>query len=109
MPRALLFVYGTLRPDRAPPEVAPLLAGARIVGEGSVRGRLLDLGEFPGLVPDAAARVRGVLLDVPEEALPALDAYEECDAGLFARRRVRVALDDGGEADCWAYEYARHT
>ena len=42
-----LFVYGTLRPERAPAEIADVV---RLVGGGTVQGRLLELGGYPGLV-----------------------------------------------------------
>ena len=53
---ALLFAYGTLMRGYALHGV--LARGATWLAEGSVRGRLLDLGAYPGLVA-GPGRVRG--------------------------------------------------
>ena len=51
-------------------------ARSTFLGEGSVRGRLVDLGSYPGLIA-GAGRVRGEIyrLDGPE-LLPVLDREE---------------------------------
>jgi gamma-glutamylcyclotransferase (GGCT)/AIG2-like uncharacterized protein YtfP len=75
-----------------------LLAGspaAKRVGAGWIHGRMLDLGDYPGVVVDGAAgRVAGEVWEVPTGSLRKLDAYEE----YFPRRKpqslfVRVRLD----------------
>jgi gamma-glutamylcyclotransferase (GGCT)/AIG2-like uncharacterized protein YtfP len=48
-------VYGTLRPGRAPAAVAAVVATLRPLGAARVRGRLYDLGAYPGAVPDSGA------------------------------------------------------
>lgn len=109
-----LFVYGTLRPAVAPPELAAVTAGFPVVGLGITPGRLFDVGEHPAAVFEerGAEFVLGDVLEVPEapDALAAVDAYEECDprdaaAGLFRRERVAVMLEDGAVVKCWAYAY----
>ena len=72
------------------------------LGHGDVRGRLLDLGRYPGLI-DGAGRVRGEIyrLDDPE-LLPVLDREEGYN---FERRRAVVELDGGGRARAWLYRY----
>ena len=110
---ARLFVYGTLHPDRAPGEIADLVSRFQPIGEGTVRGRLYDLGSYPAMVLDRkAGQVRGQVFVVPREpgALSRLDAYEEYSPAelsdsLFLRRKTRVTLDDGRRADCWIYVY----
>ncbi|HXH83826.1 MAG TPA: gamma-glutamylcyclotransferase family protein, partial [Candidatus Tectomicrobia bacterium] len=97
---ALLFVYGTLMRGYA--LHGGLARGARRVGEGTVRGALLDLGSYPGLV-EGGGRVRGELyrLDDPE-LLPVLDREEGYN---FQRRRAVVALQDGTRVRAWVYRY----
>jgi len=53
----LLFVYGTLMQGLP---LHHLIAGrCEFVGEGTVTGRLLDLGRYPGAVPERPGNVRG--------------------------------------------------
>jgi gamma-glutamylcyclotransferase (GGCT)/AIG2-like uncharacterized protein YtfP len=96
----LLFTYGTLMRGYG---LHPVLAGgATAMGEGSVAGRLLDLGRYPGLIA-GAGRVRGELyrLDDPE-LLPVLDREEGYN---FERRRAVVTLAGGRRVRAWLYRY----
>src|SRR5947209_20552839 len=79
-----------------------LAPGATWLGDGAVRGRLLDLRRYPALV-DGAGRVRGEIyrLDDPE-LLPVL-AREE--GYSFERRRAIVTLANGRRARAWVYRY----
>ena len=96
-----LFVYGTLHPDRAPAEIAEVVRGFRQIGRGSVRGKLFDLGEYPGVVLDGGGGVvNGVVFTLPDGVLARLDAYE---GGSFERERVRVEMADGSRRECWMY------
>jgi len=100
-PPGLLFAYGTLVPaDPGLREAGGWVADA-------VRGRLFDLGPYPGLVglgePDApwvAGHVRPVGLG---ELLDRLDPYEGVDEGLY--RREAVTTRAGRRA--WVYTYGR--
>ena len=100
-PRAeLLFAYGTLMRGY----VRHRLLGPRAerVGDGRVRGQLLDLGAYPGLVTGAGA-VRGEVYRLPDpQVLPAIDREEGYN---FERRRTLVTLDGGRRARVWAYWY----
>ena len=53
---SLLFVYGTLRPFVDIPMAKWLRRAARYMGPATTRGRLYDLGAYPGM---RAARGRG--------------------------------------------------
>ena len=79
-----------------------LTGRATYVGAGRVRGTLLDLGAYPGLVAGRGA-VSGEVyrLDAPE-LLPDVDREEGYN---FERRRRRIALSDGRTAWAWAYHY----
>ena len=96
-----LFVYGTLLP------LAQEAANSKIWVADAVRGRLFDLGPFPGLVDlddPAASWVEGFRRRVNEELLNgSLDQYEGVSEGLF--RRVRT-FTRGGER-VWIYIYNR--
>jgi gamma-glutamylcyclotransferase (GGCT)/AIG2-like uncharacterized protein YtfP len=112
----LLFIYGTLHPERAPHVIRDAARRLRPVGAGTVRGRKLDLGEYPGLLVGEAAGedtsdVPGEVFEVPDaETLAALDAYEDYrpndpEASLFLRVETPVTMSDGALKTCWVYVY----
>ncbi|MFD0671557.1 gamma-glutamylcyclotransferase [Cohnella sp. GCM10027633] len=69
-----VFVYGSLLPGlHNYGVVSSHVVAAR---EGRVRGRLVDAGRYPALLPDSSRTVRGIWLDVSIDALPALDELE---------------------------------
>lgn len=97
----LLFAYGTLAPASAQDAARE---GWR---EDAIRGRLFDLGPYPGLVgldDPTAIWVKGYTRRVdPDELRGRLDAYEGVDEGLY--RRVAATTRAGRRA--WVYVYAR--
>lgn len=113
----LLFIYGTLHPERAPAAIAATARRLRPLGGATVRGRRYELGEYPGVVlsGDIGDQVRGELFLLPEGAegaavLARLDAYEDFrpadPAGsLFLRQRTQATLEDGTQRACWVYTY----
>jgi len=109
----LLFIYGTLHPERAPSAIAAAARRLRPVGAGTIHGRLLDLGEYPGVVLEETegSEVSGEVFEVPDaETLARLDAYEdyrpaEPEASLFLRMETEVAMSDGTRRSCWVYLY----
>jgi gamma-glutamylcyclotransferase (GGCT)/AIG2-like uncharacterized protein YtfP len=110
------FFYGTLRTGHGPPPIAHVLRTARTLGPGRVRGRLYDLGAYPGGIPDeqAPTTIPGSVFELPDdpELLRDLDAYEEfdpqrTDASLFLRTEGEVELEDGRRISCWMYVYNR--
>ncbi len=111
----LLFVYGTLHPDRAPAEIAAVARTLTLVGPATIRGTLLDLGAYPGVLLDSEDEVRGNIFALPDPAdatWQRLDAYEDFRPGdpaasLFLRRQTVATLADGSELVCGVYVYNR--
>ena len=112
----LLFLYGTLHPDRAPAEIASAARRLTPVARGAIRARLYDLGAYPGVIlaeeaDPTAPKVSGQIFAVPDAAtLAALDRYEDFRpedpaASLFLRTKAVVTLDDGSCQTCWVYVY----
>ena len=107
---SLLFVYGTLRPFVDIPMARWLRGAACYVGPATARGRLYDLGPYPGL---CAARGRGELVigDVYRVSRPgifrALDRYERGARGKarFVRDRCVVRFARGARKAAWVYRY----
>jgi gamma-glutamylcyclotransferase (GGCT)/AIG2-like uncharacterized protein YtfP len=112
-----LFAYGTLRQGHALREIAEAAAQLRPIGKGVARGRLYDLGAYPGAVfasGEDAGEIEGEVFEVPDEAvLRALDAYEGFEpddpaASLFVRIPIEVRMAGRGDSVfCWAYQYNR--
>lgn len=113
-----LFVYGTLRQGSGRPMAGYLARHARRVGRATMKGRLYDLGGYPGAVPsdslDDGVVGEVYLLDSPEAVLRALDEYEGCGPEdppptEYRRQRVTVRMEDGRRLQAWAYIYNRPT
>jgi gamma-glutamylcyclotransferase (GGCT)/AIG2-like uncharacterized protein YtfP len=111
-----LFVCGTLLPGRAPREIADVASRLRSIGAATVKGRLYDLGAYPGAILDASTpqEISGWVFALPLDpsVLEALDDYEnynphDPESCLFVRTRASVKLDDGRELECWMYVYNR--
>jgi len=109
-----LFAYGTLQPGHAPAKIAPAAANLRLVGKGSVRGVLYDIGGYPGAVPNprATTKIIGTVLELPGDpaVLRRLDSYEGYDpkspaTSEYIRERQTVELSDGRTLACWFYRY----
>ena len=106
-----LFVYGTLRRG-FPLHLRLGKRSVRYLGKGRVRGRLYDLGEFPGALPSSSPHdeIEGEayeLLD-GEKQLRELDKVEEFypdrpDDSLFVRRITDVRLHGGQHVKTWVY------
>jgi gamma-glutamylaminecyclotransferase len=100
--RTILFVYGTLKRDRRNHQ---LIADQQYLGEAATepRYRLIDLGPYPGLIPDEenGLAVRGELWAVTWCCLVELDDFE---GGDYARGPVTV---DGCGKSVQAYFWAK--
>jgi gamma-glutamylcyclotransferase (GGCT)/AIG2-like uncharacterized protein YtfP len=110
-----VFVYGTLRAgevnDIGQAAAQSALATPMLIGEASVRGRLFDFGNYPGLVPDDdGIHVKGDVYEVDERLVQVLDQIEQVypgEEGLFVQHEVTVNVD-GAEFDCLYYPVQPH-
>ncbi|HLC43413.1 MAG TPA: gamma-glutamylcyclotransferase family protein, partial [Methylomirabilota bacterium] len=105
-----MFVYGTLMQGFALYHL--LESRARCLGRGTVPGRLVSLGDFPGLLDDPRQRVHGELYQTerPEALWRLLDEAEGFDPrdiaqSLFAREVTHVSMADGSVIPAWVYRY----
>jgi gamma-glutamylcyclotransferase (GGCT)/AIG2-like uncharacterized protein YtfP len=110
----LLFIYGTLHPDRAPAEIAAAARRLTPFGSATIRARLYHLGAYPGAVLDSTAPpIPGELFTIPDaDTLAALDAYEDFRPAspadsLFLRVETTATTPDGASHACWVYIYNR--
>ncbi|MCA9284375.1 MAG: gamma-glutamylcyclotransferase [Phycisphaerales bacterium] len=120
-PVAAFFVYGTLLRGESRAGVVRGLEPAS-VEPGSVRGRLLDLDRYPGMVPPAGpndvSRVQGELVVLAPGSMPSavaqldeIEGFEGFDRAesvhLFVRRLIEVEVADGRQVLAWTYLFAR--
>lgn len=125
-----LLVYGTLLPGL---RLAAEMAGARLIGPGTVPGALYDLGAYPGLLPlppgpaeqghrqihgQTHGLVYGLVYAVAANHLARLDAVEEVVPGdvaasLYLRQAlpceplVPTRAPSDWPTSVWAYVYNR--
>jgi gamma-glutamylcyclotransferase (GGCT)/AIG2-like uncharacterized protein YtfP len=107
-----LFVYGTLLRRSRHPMARLLAERARYAGAAQVRGRLYDLGRYPGMLEPTtdADWVHGDLYDLREATttLAEMDAYEQAESPLpayFERRLGEATHADGSRVPAWIYWY----
>ena len=97
------FTYGSLMCE----DIMAAVCGARpdhrpATLRGHRRHAVVGVA-YPGIVPNADHRVRGVLyLDLPDSAWPRLDAFEGEE---YERRLVEVEADEGTRTRAWTYVF----
>ena len=107
-----LFVYGTLRSGLQHPAHAFISRYFTLLGAATVKGKLYDLGEYPGAIPSHEDEfITGELYQLTNEfqfteAFAALDNYEGLlvEPPLFRREQVTVLLTDSTDT-AWIYWY----
>ena len=105
----LLFAYGTLMRGFRLHHL--IVEQAELVGEGTVNGRLLDLGSYPGAVREEPGAIHGEVYRLSAPALLAIldreEGYRPDAPGqdLYLRHLTAVRLSDGREVTAWIYWY----
>jgi len=107
-----LFVYGTLL-DESNPYAAFLKENSRLHQQGRLRGKLFNIGNYPGAIIDDTAEtfVYGsiFLMNDPKSVLDELDEYEGfgddfAQPNEFIRDLVEVETKNTN-LRCWVYLY----
>jgi gamma-glutamylcyclotransferase (GGCT)/AIG2-like uncharacterized protein YtfP len=81
-----------------------LLAGrARYLEPGRVAGRIIDLGAYPGALPDPGGSVHGEIYRVEDPTLWA--ALDSVEGAQYHRREVIVRSGGGRELAAYIYWY----
>jgi gamma-glutamylcyclotransferase (GGCT)/AIG2-like uncharacterized protein YtfP len=97
----LLFTYGTLMRGF---RLHRLLTGrAEFLTRGQVSARIVDLGSYPGAVPDTAAALHGEVYRVGDPTL--WTALDSAEGPQYHRRVVTVRSEDGRELAASIYWY----
>jgi gamma-glutamylcyclotransferase (GGCT)/AIG2-like uncharacterized protein YtfP len=111
-----IFVYGTLREGRLEHVLPEIKRFVTYSEKGYVKGRLFDVGDFPGARPARLdnKKVYGQLIEIKPEhesdVFKELDEYEEYnpsnpDSSLFVRKKVNVVTKEGKNINAWIYWY----
>ena len=111
-----LFIYGSLL-ETGNEFGRYLKQHATIYKHGKFKGKLYDVGEYPGAIylPDTDYKVHGIIIQLTntDEALKYIDDYEgfgenQLQPNLFIRKLLTVQTADGN-VKCWVYLYNHHT
>jgi gamma-glutamylcyclotransferase (GGCT)/AIG2-like uncharacterized protein YtfP len=103
-----LVLYGSLRHGQPDFHRLALDKALDWLGPCEVRGRLYDLGPYPGFSPEGRSLVFGDLFAIRDSAaLDRLDAFEGYVAddplgSLYLRRRIALHRPSG---EAWIYVY----
>lgn len=110
-----LFVYGTLRTGFRNPVLKEISADVEWIGETVIRGKLYDIGRYPGAVritDREFGSIKGEVLKImhPKKVLRLLDQYEGFNPEMpgkceYARDLIPVRLPKGTEVMAWVYWY----
>jgi gamma-glutamylcyclotransferase (GGCT)/AIG2-like uncharacterized protein YtfP len=108
-----LFVYGSLRSGFGQPAYAYLSKYFHLLGNGTVKGKLYEMGQYASARPSSEDRlIHGELYEINHDdefdwAIGQLDEYEgicveEGEKPLYIREAVTVYIGSG-EASAWIY------
>ncbi|RYY33831.1 MAG: gamma-glutamylcyclotransferase [Sphingobacteriaceae bacterium] len=105
-----LFVYGTLLTTQN--KFGLFLAeNSRFVSNAKIKGRLYDIGQYPGIVPDAGGSyAKGKVFELSSEIVfDTLDGYEGISAenpAPYEYARILLPVETESETLlCWVYLY----
>ena len=112
-----LFVYGTLRNDYGHKLYSLLKDNFELIGKGVIKGKLFDIGKYPGAIISNADnnKIVGEIYQVKDAAcidsvFKVLDKYEGYDvndkfSSEYIRKRKLVKLKNGKKVLSWVYIY----
>lgn len=110
-----LFVYGTLRTGFKHAVKREIRNDVEWLGESSIRGKLYDIGKYPGalrVTDSGSGFIKGEVLKMkhPKKVLRILDEYEGFDPDApvkseYFRDQELIHLPDGKEIKAWVYWY----
>jgi len=104
-----LFVYGTLK-KRFQSEMGRFLrSNSTFIGKGKIKGKLYDLGKYPGLTISAADEswVYGEVYKL-HNAIPFFVVLDEYEGNEYSKQQIDVILEQS-ELRCWVYLFKRGT
>jgi gamma-glutamylcyclotransferase (GGCT)/AIG2-like uncharacterized protein YtfP len=101
----LFFVYGTLR-QTGDNDITRLLPAPRFVGLARIKGMMVHLGGYPGVILGGEADIIGEVYAVSAELEAKLDAIESeypAQSDEYIKRSITVQVDQQN-LECSVYE-----
>jgi gamma-glutamylcyclotransferase (GGCT)/AIG2-like uncharacterized protein YtfP len=101
----LFFVYGTLR-QTGDNDITRLLPAPRFVGAARIKGVMVHLGGYPGVILGGEADIMGEVYAVSAELEAKLDAIESeypAQSDEYIKRSITVWVN-GQNLACHVYE-----
>lgn len=103
-PPGSVFAYGTLmRGERLHAHM--LYLPPVCILPGRIRGQLIHLRGYPGLVP-GPGEVEGEYFEYPAGIGSLLKRLDRLEGPSYRRVRAEVRLEDGSSREAWVYEWA---
>lgn len=107
-----IFIYGTLKREFHNDVFASIEKDIEFVGESTIHGKMYDIGDYPGAIPDAKSKIKGEVfkLKKPRKVIHLLDEYEGYYPGKlthseYLRRKERINLEGKKNVTAWIYWY----
>ena len=101
MNKQLVFVYGSLRRGNPHP-MSERFPASKFVSAGRIKGRLYDLGDYPGVqTKDSDSFVTGEVYEVDQATLDKLDEFET--TSHYLRKPTDIFLEAERKTG-WVYE-----
>jgi gamma-glutamylcyclotransferase (GGCT)/AIG2-like uncharacterized protein YtfP len=99
-----LFVYGTLLKHFNIDVLKPLQDSIQLVSGATLKGKLLNLGEYPAYVESTEGYVKGEVYRIvePHKVFEVLDEYEGEE---YSRKLKSVRINREEKIRCWVYVY----
>ncbi len=114
MQETYLFVYGTLRKGFSLLIPEKIASDIEWVSYSQVKGRLYDIGKYPGAISDDSGDffIKGEIIKIkaPVSVFEFLDNYEGYDVddqpeSEYCRKKEWFSLEDGTSVEAWIYWY----
>lgn len=81
---------------------------AALLGEAQAKGKLYDIGEYPGLILAENSLAKGeiYLLNIDDDTL--IEFLDDYEGDEYRREKVEIDFD-GSIISCWTYLYIHDT
>lgn len=107
-----IFLYGTLKREFHHEILNTIADDVEYVGETLLHGKMYDIGEYPGAIPDDKAMIKGDVFRLikPRKVISVLDEYEgyyprNLNQSEYLRRKEKLKLKNSKKIDAWIYWY----
>ena len=94
-----VFVYGTLKRGH---QRHSALSNSPLIAQETIKGTLLNLGNFPGFIPEGNEDVHGEIYEITPQILSLLDRIEG-HPDFYKRQLIATEHQHMHQKDVWVY------